>query len=210
MDKYMVLCPDKPYQLPIKSILKNGNKTCQTFPGETLTKYHEDPNALTPHPGCRVSVPSCSVSCGLSTHSGHGVSTHTCSLSCGLSSSSSCVSSLPGASCCVRERKRTLSALGSRPSARSQRACSPPCSGPAGHGEAGPLTPRALPRTATAAEAGVTGHSKVKFHPVIERFRYHGDTEYCNLAVSSTPGHIYHPERTERTLWKKQKSLQTK
>ena len=209
----MALCPNKLYQSPIKSILKNGNKTCQTFPGETLTKYHEDPNALTPLPGCRVSVPSCSVSCGLSTHSGHGVSTHTCSLSCRLSSGSSCVSSLPGASCCVREReKRTLSALGSRPSARSQRACSPHCSGPhcsgpAGHGETGP---RALPRTLTAAETGVvTGH-KVKFHPVIERFSYTGNSEYHNLAVSTTPGHTYHPERTGRVLWKKQKPPQTK
>ena len=162
---------NKTSHLPIKSILKNGNNDRQTFPGKIPAKYHGNSDAaLSPHSGCKVSNSTCSVSCGVSHIQGFGC----------------CVNSRPGPTCCVRERERTLSALSARGSAR--RSCSEPCSD---NGQARSLAPLQRP----AAAEGLTGVSQVSFHPVVEKFRPNGDSEYINLSVSSTPGRVYHPER---------------
>ena len=168
LSKYRLASSNKTSHLPIKSILKNGNNDHQTFPGEIPAKYHGNSNAaLNPHPGCKVSSSTCSVSCGVSTHSGCKVSISTCSLSCRVShnqDSDCCISSRPGPSCCVRERKRTLSALSAR--GPTHRSCSQPCSD---DGQAGSLT-RVLQQRPAAAAVGLAGHSQVTFHPVVERF----------------------------------------
>jgi len=195
------LGPNKTFQPPTRSILKYGNKICQTFPAGTHTKYYED-NAPTPPPACGV---SCSVSRGPSipsVHSGHRANLHTCKLSSG----ECCVSHRPGTPCCARQNewKRTLSAPGGSLSpARSPQPCphtavASHCSTHMGHGEAG----RALQGSLTPVAKGVVSGSKVVFHPVIEVFSPNGDSKYRNTAVSNTAGHTCHPERTRRVLWK--------
>ena len=192
------LGPNKDFQPLPRSILKNGDKICPTFPAGTHTEYYRD-NAPKPPPACGVSC----LNRGPSVPNvlpGHRANSHMCKLSSGKCY----ISHSPGTPCCARQNEwqRTQSAPtgGSLSPARSPQpsphtAVASHCSPALGYGEARRAVQGSQPPVTQRTVSG----SKVVFNPVTEIIMPDGDSTYCNTTITYTTGH---PERVSRISWR--------